>query len=319
MKEEAIKKSNAFAEQYQLTRLEAAGKDRKYTIIPRPDPEEYRRWGFDTLPPQSEAESHINQAYWHSAPLRGLIPSGQHTIWIRGLIQIRDLQLLLCVNINNQGDTISCDPAKPRTCCFWTIWVHLKSFRKCALVPFFVITKVDCPWTHYSTTTSHEVYQAWRPSWYMHKQCPKTCHVADWSHCRCWWPRSISHKWHFMEKDIQKPYQRHGVQIRFSTCDSEPPGSIKSHHFLDSSWLRCRVERVITLQITFLIIICSFIHQMSSKLNPHDAMISSSRRGYQRMSQMQCRCCRHRRRNESSMSFFNENIDSGQDLDKTPG
>ena len=44
LKEEAIKKSDIFAKQYAKARLEAAYKDRgKYAIIPRPDPEEYRR------------------------------------------------------------------------------------------------------------------------------------------------------------------------------------------------------------------------------------------------------------------------------------
>ena len=38
--------------------------------------------------------------------MRGLISSKQYTIWIRGLIQILDLQQLLCVNINNKRDII---------------------------------------------------------------------------------------------------------------------------------------------------------------------------------------------------------------------
>ena len=91
MKEKVIKKSNVFVEQYQLIRFETADKDRKYIIIPRFDSKEYRRWEFDTLTSQSEAELYINQAYWHLVPLRALISSEQYTIWIRGLIQIRDL------------------------------------------------------------------------------------------------------------------------------------------------------------------------------------------------------------------------------------
>ena len=44
VKEETMKKANAFAKQYQLARLEAADKGRgKYAIIPRSDSEEYRR------------------------------------------------------------------------------------------------------------------------------------------------------------------------------------------------------------------------------------------------------------------------------------
>ena len=89
----AHQKTNAFAKQYAKTRLEVAYKDRgKYTIISRSDSNEYRRWDWEDLggvnkvvkiAPQPEAESYINQAYWHSAPLRGLIPSEQHIIWIQ--------------------------------------------------------------------------------------------------------------------------------------------------------------------------------------------------------------------------------------------
>ena len=44
-----------------------------------------------------------------------------------------------------------------------------KKKKKCVQTSFFDITKVDCPGTYCSTTTSYQVYQAWRPSWYMHR------------------------------------------------------------------------------------------------------------------------------------------------------
>ena len=166
VKKEAIKKSNAFVKQYQLIRFEAAGKDRKYIIIPRSDSEEYRRWedleASVRITPQPKAESYINQAYWHSAPLRGLISSEQHMIWIRGLIQIRDLQQLLCVNINNKGDTIWRIPSSMRSgkTSDMLFLNDLDPFEVFQKVHFFDITKVDCPGTHCSTTTSYQVYQA---------------------------------------------------------------------------------------------------------------------------------------------------------------
>ena len=84
-KEEAIKKSNVFAEQYAKARLEAAYKNRdKYAIMSKPVTRETRSEGdLDTSPPQPRAKSHINQAYWHSVPLRSLISSRQYTIWSR--------------------------------------------------------------------------------------------------------------------------------------------------------------------------------------------------------------------------------------------
>ena len=65
MKKEIIKKSNIFVEQYAKIRLEIAYKNRdKYIIISRPDSKEYRRWeNLNTIAPQPETESHINQIY----------------------------------------------------------------------------------------------------------------------------------------------------------------------------------------------------------------------------------------------------------------
>ena len=62
MKEEIIKKSNVFVEQYAKIRLETAYKNRnKYIIISRFDSEKYRRWkDLDTLFSQLEAESYID-------------------------------------------------------------------------------------------------------------------------------------------------------------------------------------------------------------------------------------------------------------------
>ena len=86
-------------------------------------------------------------------------------IWIRDLIQIRDLQQLLCVNINNKKDTIwrisnNIRFDKTSNMLFLNDLNPSEIFQK---VHFFDIIKVDCSGTHCLTTTSYQIYQAWRP------------------------------------------------------------------------------------------------------------------------------------------------------------
>ena len=144
MKKEAIKKSNIFVEQYAKARFEAAHKDRdKYAIISRPDSEEYRRW--ESVSKVTKLRNQCRVAY-QSGLLTLSLAERPDTVRIAyDLNSGSDPNpwspvVAMC----QMGDTISCvraksayDAAKPRTCCFWTIWVHPKSFRKCALIPFF--------------------------------------------------------------------------------------------------------------------------------------------------------------------------------------
>ena len=54
--------------------------------------------------------------------------------------------------------------------------------------------------------------------------------------------------WHPNRENHQqthiKPYQKHDVQIRFNACGSRSSESIKSHHFMNSLWLRYQISYI---------------------------------------------------------------------------
>ena len=74
----------------------------------------------------------------------------------------------------------------------------------------------------------------------MHRRCSKAYYVASWSRCRRQDAYVTSHIWHLCgEKHKQNTCD---VQIRFNACGSEPVESIKSHHFMNFSWLRYQIS-----------------------------------------------------------------------------
>ena len=73
----------------------------------------------------------------------------------------------------------------------------------------------------------------------MHRWCPKAYHVASWPRCRRQDACAISS---LRRKTWILQQSTCDVQIRFNAYGSESPEPIKSHHFMDSSWLRYQIS-----------------------------------------------------------------------------
>ena len=106
VKKKVIKKSNIFIKQYQLIRLEAADKARKYIIILRFDSEEYRRWknvnkNEGCFAIKSKVTYQWNLLTFNPAERSDIV---RITYDLNSKTQIRDFQQLLCVNISNNED-----------------------------------------------------------------------------------------------------------------------------------------------------------------------------------------------------------------------
>ena len=89
----------------------------------------------------------------------------------------------------------------------------------------------------------------------MHWWCSKAYHVAIWPRCRRQDACATSYIWHVCgEKHKQNICD---VQIRFSACGSRSFEPIRSHHFMNFSWLRYQISNDYCIIIT---IDCVFDH-----------------------------------------------------------